>query len=364
MTAPKTFKGFGIDSPKNWTKPTLVEYERKQINPKDVVVKIECCGVCGSDLHTVQGNWGGLNRKDLVVGHEIVGKVVEVGKDVSEFKVGQRVGIGANSSSCLDCKRCNNGNEQYCEQAADTYNAPDVRSNDYVTQGGYASHAIAQDKFVFALPDEIASEHAGPLMCAGLTVFSPIVRNVGYDLKGKTVGVLGIGGLGHLAIQFANALGAKVVVFSRTSSKKEDALKLGGHEFVATSEDKDWAKKLSGKLDFILSCASGIDMDLADYFKTLDVNCKLVTVGMPTANDDFAFDALTFIGVGGYFGSSHLGNKEEMMKLLDVAAKHSVKPWIEKIPISEAGVSEALTKLDKGDVRYRTVLVDFDKAFD
>ncbi|KAI5952205.1 hypothetical protein CANMA_005081, partial [Candida margitis] len=159
---PDTFKGFAVSDPKNWNKPKLVSYERKQINPHDVVLKNEVCGLCYSDIHTLEANWLPLQRDNLVVGHEIVGEVIAVGDEVTEFKVGDRVGIGAGSSSCRTCNRCNSDNEQYCKQGAGTYNSKDVRSNDYITQGGYSSHSIADEKFVFAIPDDLPSAYAAP----------------------------------------------------------------------------------------------------------------------------------------------------------------------------------------------------------
>lgn len=364
MTVPATFKGYGVNNKEDWANPKLVEFERKATNPHDVIVKIIACGVCGSDLHTVKGGWGPYNRKDLVVGHEVVGTVVAVGDAVTNFKLGQRVGIGAAVSACREgCNKCENNCEQRCPKLVGTYNTPDPRSDNYVTQGGYADHTIADEDFVFPIPDELSSEEAAPLMCAGLTVFSPMRRHLGDNLTNKIVGIVGLGGLGHLAIQFAHHLGAKVIVFSRSDSKKQDAIKMGADEFIATGTDKDWQLRYQNKLDFVLSCAYGVDLDLSPFLSALDIGKKFCTVGIGAAGENFTIPASEFGAYGADFVSSLLGSKEDAIKMFEVAAKYGIRPWIEKIPMGEAGVSEALTKLDQGDVRYRSVLTDFDKAF-
>ncbi|KGU25786.1 alcohol dehydrogenase (NADP+) [Candida albicans P57055] len=363
-SVPAKFQGFASSNKNTWNKPKLVSYDRKQINPHDVVLENEVCGLCYSDIHTLQSNWGEYNRDDLVVGHEIVGKVIAVGDKVTEFKIGQRVGIGAASSACRECNRCKSDNEQYCAKAASTYNAPDVRSNNYVTQGGYSSHSIADEQFVFPIPDDLPSAYTAPLMCAGITVFSPLLRNLGSDAKGKTVGIIGIGGLGHLALQLAKALGAKVVAFSRTSSKKDQALKLGADEFIATNEEKDWSSKYHDTFDFILNCASGVDgLNLQDYLSVLKVDKKFISVGLPPATEQFGVSPFTFLKHGASFGSSLLGSKVEVLEMLKLAAKHNVKPWIEEVPLSEENCSKALNRCHDGDVRYRFVFTEFDKAF-
>ncbi|ODV80259.1 GroES-like protein [Suhomyces tanzawaensis NRRL Y-17324] len=363
-TAPQTFKGFGVDDFKNWDSPKLVEYAAKPLNDHDVIVETIACGVCGSDLFTINGAWGPLGRKDLVVGHEIIGNVVALGDLVTEFKLGQRVGIGAANSACRECSRCASDNEQYCPTRSSTYNSVDPRSDGYVTQGGYASHAIADEQFVFAIPDKISSSAAAPMMCAGLTVFSPLVRTLGYDAKGKTVGIIGIGGLGHLAIQFGHAIGANVVAFSRSSSKKDHAISMGADDFVATGEDPKWTSRYMDKFDLILNCASGIDgLALTDYLSVLKVNGSFISAGLPSHSETFEVAPKGFLKNGGSFGSSSLGSKVEANEMLRLAAEYDIKPWVEEIDISEKGVHEALTRLDKGDVKYRFVFTGFDKAF-
>lgn len=362
---PNEFQGYGVLKNGDWFKTQLISYPRKNINPKDVVIKNICCGICGSDLLTLKQQWGPMLREDgCVVGHEIIGHVIATGTEVTEFKVGDRVGVGAHCTSCGGCARCKSDNEQYCLQGVDTYNDVDGLHDDYITQGGYSSHFIANEKEVFAIPAELSSEEAAPLMCAGLTVFSPLVREVGYNATGKTVGIIGIGGLGHLAVQFGKAIGANVVAFSRSSSKKKQALEMGASTFVATGEEKDWTTNFKDGFDLILNCAIGIDgLNLDDYISVLKVGAKFVSVGLPDVKEKYSVSPFTFLQHGAAFGSSLLGSKKEANYMLKLAAEKGVRPWIEKVPVNAKSCSEALQRCDAGDVRYRFVLTDFDKAF-
>lgn len=362
-SVPNTFQGFAVSSAKNWNQPKLVSYEHKKILPRDVVIKNICCGLCGTDVHTVREQWGPLKREDAVVGHEIVGHVIAVGDDVTTIKIGDRVGIGACSGSCNECSRCKSGNEQYCTGHVATYNGPDLFADNYITQGGYASHSIANEQFCFPIPDEMDSSVAAPLMCAGLTVYSPLVRNIS-NIKNPVVGVIGIGGLGHLALQFAKALGAEVYAFSRGSSKKQEALSFGADGFIATQEEEDWEKKYFDKFDFILNCASGVDnFSLDKYLLTMKVDGRFVSVGLPPSADTFAVHPFTFVRNATSFGSSLLGSKTEAADMLKLAAEKGIKPMIEEIPLNEKNCGEALTRCEEGDVRYRFVFTEFEKAF-
>lgn len=361
---PQYFQGFGIDSSKNWNKPKLVKYEHQEIKPYDVVTENICCGLCGSDIHTLQENWAPLQRKDQVVGHEIVGKVIAVGSSVTEFKVGDRVGIGAASNSCGECVRCKNGDESYCRKRVDTYTGKDSFHDDYITQGGYSSNSIADEKFVFAIPKELESEVVAPLLCAGITVFSPLLRNIGENAKGKTVGIIGIGGLGHLAIQFASALGAEVYALSRSTSKLDQAKEMGATDLIATGEDEKWTSKYEDKFDFILNCASTLkDIKINDYLSVLKVGGSLVTVGIGHASESIDVKPATLVSDGVKVGGSGLGSKEEVNLMLKIAVEKGVKPWIETIQLGEEGCNTALTRCNEGDVRYRFVYTGFDKAF-
>lgn len=361
---PEFFYGYGVDKSENWNKPKLVKYEPKPLRPKDVTIKVECCGICGSDVHTLRGNWGPLLRPDLVVGHEVVGTVVHTGNDVKNFKRGDRVGLGARCTACMKCQRCKEGNEQYCKFNTGTYNAEDPFAGNYVTQGGYANYIRGHEHFIFPIPEELKLEEAAPLMCAGLTVYSPLVRALGNDAKGKTVGVIGIGGLGHLAIQFAKAMGATVIAFSRSSAKRKEALQMGANDLIATQEEDSWSDKYSDFFDLIVNCASGFsDIDLDSYISVMKVNGSFISVGIPEDNEHFNISGTCMLANGTSISQSSLGNRQEALDMLKLAAAKDIKPWIEKIPLSEEGCTEALTRCQNGDVRYRFVLTDYDKAF-
>lgn len=365
MTAsiPQTFKGFAVSSADKWNEPKLVSFEPKKVASKDVVIENICCGLCGTDVHTVRENWGPLQRKDAVVGHEIIGKVIAVGDDVKSIKVGDRVGVGAASNACGECSRCQSDNEQYCNRGVATYNSVDTFADNYVTQGGYASHSIADEKFCFPIPDNMSSVDAAPLMCAGLTVYSPLVRNIG-KIEKPVVAIIGIGGLGHLALQFAKALGAEVYAFSRGSSKKKEALSFGADGFIATQEEEGWEKKYHDKFHLILNCASGVDdFSLDKYLLTMVVDGRFVSVGLPPAGDTLSVHPFTFVRNATSFGSSLLGSKIEAEEMLQLAADKGIKPMVEEVPINEKSCGEALTRCEEGDVRYRFVFTDFDKAF-
>lgn len=360
---PEKFQGFGVVSAKEWSKPKRVSYEHKKILPTDVVVENICCGVCNSDVHVASGGWQPHMRDDLVVGHEIVGKVVAVGDAVTKFKIGQRVGIGPISASCGECKRCKSDNEQYCAGFVLTYNWKDPYSDQYVTQGGYASHTIAKETFVVPIPDEMESEVAAPLMCAGLTVYSPLKR-VLTGKKNPVVGVIGIGGLGHLALQFAKAMGAETYAFSRGYSKKKEAEEYGVSGFIATGEEKDWAEKHTDTFDLILNCASTLDSKMLEkYILCLTVNGSFVGVGIGSFDDKIELTPFSLMPSGAYYGSSMLGSLVESKEMFELAAAKGVKPMIEKIPLNEDNYTKALERCEKGDVKYRLVFTDLDKAF-
>lgn len=281
--------------------------------------------MCGSDIHTARAGWGPTDFP-VVVGHEIVGKAVKVGKNVKHVKEGDIVGVGAQSSSCLkpDCEECSSGfNEQYCPHMVGCYNAkyPDG-SKSY---GGYAQHARHPGHFVIKIPDTIPYAEAAPMLCAGATLYSPISR---AQVKGKNVGIVGLGGLGHFGVLFAKALGAKkVVVLSRKASKRDDALKLGADEYVSTDEDPDWAAKHAGSLHNIFSTVSSPKMPLSEYLSLLKPHGHFTQLGAP---EDLipAINAFTLIPKNVSMGGSCIASPKEIKEMLDLVAAQKIKPWI------------------------------------
>lgn len=364
MSELETFKGIAITGPKEWENPKTMDFKAKKFLPTDVLIKIECCGICGSDFHTLSGNFGPYYDEKLIGGHEIVGQVLKVGDQVKDVKIGDTVGIGGHSSSCHECKMCQNDNEQYCPKQIRTYNWPDYHSDDYVTQGGFASHAIASASHVFPIPENLPKELASPLLCAGLTVFSPLYRNLKGDGTGKLVGIIGIGGLGHMAVKFAKAMGAKVVAFSRTSKKKQEVLDMGADEFIATGENPDWNKDYFKVFDMVLNCASSFtDIQYEQYLQAIALDAPFVTVGAPPEYENMSVHAFQLIVHNASLKGSMVGSKKEAAIMLKMAAEQKIYPIIETLPINEANVVQVLQRVAKSDVRYRFVLTDYDKFF-
>ncbi|KAI0122772.1 GroES-like protein [Daldinia grandis] len=362
MPYPDEFEGFMITELGKYKDFKRQSFKPKVFGDNDVDIKIECCGVCGSDVHTVTGGWGDAPTP-LCVGHEVVGKAVKVGSKVKDVKVGDRVGVGAQIWSCLKCVQCKNDNENYCPSQIDTYGAPypkEADPNETITQGGYSSHIRAHEYFVFPIPDAIPSHFAAPMLCAGLTVWSPLVR-AGTG-PGKKVAIVGLGGLGHFAVMWASALGAEVTVISHSPHKKDDALKLGAKHFVC-SGDKDWEKPLAFTFDFVLNTADMTNkFDLNAYQSILKVGCQFHQVGLP----DEPLQNVTpkiFMANGSSMGASHIGSRPECLEMLKLAAEKKLFPMVETIPVSEKGCAEAIERVNKNDVRYRFTLVDYDKAF-
>lgn len=358
MPYPEEFTGIGVTSIDKWDSPERVTYKAKNFDPHDIDIQIDVCGVCGSDLHTVQGHWRAI-RESMVVGHEIIGTVVRIGSECnSNLKIGDRVGVGAQVLSCLTCDLCQEGNEPYCAEFVSCYNRP--YKDGYVSQGGYASHVRVHEHFVIPIPENIESELAAPLLCGGVTVYSPLKRN-GCG-PGKKIGIVGIGGLGHMAILFAKAMGAEVWAFSRRSNKRDDSLKLGADYYIATSEEKDWEQSMIHKLDLVLVCASSLkQIDLDKYIKCMKIGGKIISVCVPHRDEKLTLSGFGLMGV--HISNSSLGSPQEIRDLLKLVSDNNIKIWVETLPVGVKGVTEALTRLDKGDVRYRFSLIDYDKEF-
>lgn len=357
MGYPDTFTGYAVDGPKTWDQYRKVELKPKPFGDHDIDVEIAACSLCGSDLHSVTGGWGEYEGP-LCVGHEVIGKAVQVGKHVKDIKKGDRVGVGAQVWSCLECELCKNKNENYCPRMVDTYNAQ--YEDGSWAHGGFASHIRAHDYFTFKIPDALDTDVAAPLLCAGITTYSPLFR--GGVGPGKKVGIIGIGGLGHLGIQFAKALGAEVYAISHSPSKADDCKKLGAKDVILTNKEK-WNEPWKAQFDFVLSCADVTDrFDMATYTSIVKPGCDFHMVGIP----DKALPQMSaglFAGSGVKLTGSHLGNHQEMDALLKLAAEKGVKPWIQTIPISEKGVSDAMHGQMKNEWRYRCTLNQYDKAF-
>ncbi|RDL37434.1 putative cinnamyl alcohol dehydrogenase [Venustampulla echinocandica] len=355
---PESFTGYQVDSSETWTTFHKREFQPKPFEDYDVDVEIQACGICGSDIHTITGGWGPKNFP-LCVGHEVVGKAIRVGPKVTLIKQGQRVGVGAQVFSCLDCRQCKNDNETYCRHQVDTYGAK-WPETEIISQGGYASHIRAHEHWVFPIPDALKTSQVAPMLCAGLTAYSPLVRNGAG--KGKKVGIVGLGGIGHFGVLFAKALGAETWVISRSHAKEADSLKMGADGFIAT-EDKDWNEAHRMTFDLIVNTANSSDgFDLGKYLSLLDVHGKWISVGLPEGSGQEVKSNM-FMENGCLIGASHLGSRKEVLAMLQLAADKGIESWVEEIPISEKGLADAVTRMKNNDVRYRFTLTGYDKVF-
>ncbi|KAI0121519.1 NADP-dependent alcohol dehydrogenase C [Hypoxylon sp. NC0597] len=292
-----------------------------------------------------------------VVGHEIVGRAVRVGENVKHIKVGDRVGVGAQARTCQQstCPDCSSGNESYCHnEMVNTYGSiyPNGEGKSY---GGYADYNRTNGHWVFRIPDALDSAIAAPMLCGGITVYSPL-REYGCG-PGKSIGIVGVGGLGHFGILFAKALGAdKVVGISRKSDKREDALKLGADEYIATDEEKDWVARHARSLDLIICTVSSANMPLDGYLTLLKTKGTFIQVGAPDGGNLPPINAFTLIPNGIKVGGSATGAPWEIREMLQLAADKNIKPWIQERPLKEA--NQAIIDMENGKARYRYVLVN------
>lgn len=359
MATDYTFRGWlGLDKHSVDGNMVWREFTPKTWTEADIDIKITHCGICGSDIHTLREGWG-KTLFPCCVGHEIVGTAVRVGKDVKKnIKVGDRVGVGAQASSCLkpDCEECSDGLESYCTKMVGTYNGKYADGSK--SYGGYAEYARVPGHFVIRIPDAIPSADAAPMLCGGITVFSPLRKN-GCG-PGKRVGIVGVGGLGHFGLLFAKALGAeKVVAISRSSTKKADTESMGATGFIATDEDKDWHKKNSRTLDLIVSTVSSPNMPLEKYLRLLRTNGTFIQVGAPEDKLP-AFAAFSLMAKACKLGGSQIGSPAEIEEMLKLAAEKKVKPWIVSRPMKEA--NQAIVDMEAGKARYRYVLENDEHA--
>lgn len=321
-------------------------FRRRDPGPKDVVIDIEYCGVCHSDIHQVRDEWGG-SIFPMVPGHEIVGTVSAVGKEVTRFKPGDTAGVGVMVDSCRECASCKRGLEQYCEKGmVGTYGAKD-RYGD-ITYGGYSDVIVTDEHFVYAVSPNLDKAAVAPLLCAGITTYSPLKH---WDVgRGKKVGVVGLGGLGHMGLKFAHSLGAYVVQFTTSSSKKNDALRLGADE-VVLSNDPNAMGKQKASFDFILDTVSA-QHDIGPYLSMLKLDGTLVMVGLPEKPVALSPGALCMPRRS--IAGSGIGGVPETQEMLDYCAKHNIVSDVEVIPIQQ--INEAFERVLKSDVKYRFVI--------
>lgn len=320
--------------------------ERRETGPRDVLIAIRYAGICHSDIHTVRGDWGPVTYPQ-VVGHEIAGEVVEVGSEVTGFAIGDRVGVGCMVNSCRECENCRSGMENYCLKG-NTQTYASVDRDGTITQGGYSTHVVVDQDFVLRIPEALPYESVAPLLCAGITTYSPLAHwKVG---PGSKVAVVGMGGLGHLAVKIAAAMGAEVTVLSQTLSKQEDGLRFGATHYFATSDDATF-RTLANTFDLILNTVSA-PLKLDSYLRMLRLDGTMVNVGAPP--EPLPLRVFTLFGNRRSFAGSSIGSIAETQEMLEFCAAHGIVPETELIGVDE--VNEAYERVLRSDVRYRFVI--------
>lgn len=324
-----------------------LQISRREPGPDDVLIDIKYCGVCHSDLHQARDEWGNAIFP-MVPGHEIAGLVSKLGSKVSKFKVGDKVGVGCLVDSCRTCESCNDGLEQYCEVGnVGTYNSME-RDGKTPTYGGYSTQITVDQAFVLRLPENIPLENAAPLLCAGITTYSPLMH---WKANGNSrIGVVGFGGLGHMAVKIAHAMGSEVVVLSQSLKKKDDGKRLGASDYFATSDANTFAK-LANSFDMMINTVSA-GVDLNQYMSLLKRDGAMVMVGAPP--EALPLQAFTLIPKRRTLAGSMIGGIPETQDMLDFCGKHGIGSEIEVIPIQK--INEAYDRMQKGDVRYRFVI--------
>lgn len=340
-------KAFGTEAKDQDLKE--MEIPRREVTPRDVEIEILYCGVCHSDLHTARNDWGG-SVYPVVPGHEIVGRVTKVGSEVSRFKEGDLAAVGCLVDSCRTCPSCMQDLEQYClTGSTGTYNAPDKHIPGHRTYGGYSTKVVVDEHFCLHVPENLNLEAVAPLLCAGITTWSPLRHwKVGPESK---VAVVGLGGLGHMAVKLAKGLGANVTLFSRTPSKEQDAKDLGADE-VIISTDENQMKSVANKFDVIIDTVP-YDHDLNPYVSTLNISGTLVLVGYLGKLEDLINTVPFILGRKSVAGSV-IGGIAETQELLDFCGEKNILPEIELINMQD--INDAYERMLRSDVRYRFVI--------
>jgi uncharacterized zinc-type alcohol dehydrogenase-like protein len=323
-----------------------LEIERRALGPKDVRIDIRFCGICHSDIHFARGEWGEVPYP-AVPGHEIAGLVAEVGSNVTGVAPGDRVGVGCMVNSCRECENCLAGDEQYC-LAGNTQTYGSVDRDGTVTYGGYSDHVVVDEDFVVSIPDGLALDAAAPLLCAGITTYSPLRHwNAG---PGKRVGIVGLGGLGHMAVKIAKAMGAEVTVLSQSLRKQQDGLKLGADDYYATGDETTF-ETLAGTFDLVVNTVSA-GIDIGRFLTLLKTNGALVNVGAPP--EPLPVPAMQLILQRRTFAGSAIGSIRETQEMLDFCAEHGIAAEIEVVSADQ--VNDAWERVLASDVRYRFVI--------
>ncbi len=320
--------------------------DRRDLGPHDVHIDIKYCGICHSDIHIARSEWGEA-AYPVVPGHEIAGIVAAVGSDVTKHAVGDRVGVGCMVDSCRECKNCEQGNEQYC-LPGNTQTYGGIDRDGTPTQGGYSTDVVVNEDFVLRIPEGIELDVAAPLLCAGITTYSPL-RHWGVG-PGKQVAVVGLGGLGHMAVKIAHAMGAEVTVLSQSLRKQEDGKRLGADHYYATS-DRQTFKDLAGRFDLILNTVSA-QVELDHFLRLLATDGTMVNLGAPA--EPLSLRAFSLILQRKSFAGSVIGGIRETQEMLDFCAEHGIGADIEVI--DAARINEAWERVLASDVRYRFVI--------
>jgi uncharacterized zinc-type alcohol dehydrogenase-like protein len=326
---------------------TPTSFERREPKEHDVVIDIKYCGICHTDVHQVRDEWGGAIFP-MVPGHEIVGIVTRVGSHVTKFKPGDKVGVGCFVDSCRVCEHCRDHLEQYCLNGVSfTYNSHE-QDKKTITQGGYSDKIVVDENYVLAVPGNLPLDGAAPLLCAGITLYSPLRHwQAG---PGKKVAIVGLGGLGHMGVKIAHAMGAEVTVLSHSLKKQADAKRLGADHFYATADPETFAK-LASSFDLIV-CTVGTGIDWNQYLGLLKLDGTMVIVGVPA--EQIPLTAFSLLAMRRSLAGSLIGGIEETQEMLDFCGKHDIVSDVEVIPIQK--VNEAYDRIVKSDVRYRFVI--------
>lgn len=323
------------------------QFERREVGPNDVLIDIDYCGICHSDIHQARNEWGN-SQYPMVPGHEIVGRVTKVGANVKKFKVGDIAGVGCLVNSCRTCSSCKEGLEQYCEVGfVGTYNGVE-KDGKTITMGGYSNNIVVDEAFVLKIPNNLSLEAVAPLLCAGITTYSPLRHwKVG---AGSRVGVMGLGGLGHMGVKLASAMGAHVVMFTTSPEKAEDALRLGAKEVVISKNPNEMLAQ-ADRFDLILNTISA-PIDLGPYLQLLKRDGTMVLLGVP--NKDPSIQTFNLVFKRRAIAGSLIGGLPETQEMLDFCSAHNIVSDVELIPMAK--VNEAYERTINGDVKYRFVI--------